>query len=118
MKEVTVVKVDLVERIKSNRDDHRSLFEKALQGYFATARKALEEMFDRIQAAEQVSIQLYMPVPEDHTRDYDQVLEMLAMEVRDQVTIDYKSFRQYVLDDWDWKQQWVGSNSTYLSQEG
>lgn len=117
MKDVRVRKAELVHAVTTNREAHRGEFEKALAGYFKTAGEALDALHARLLKGERVAVQLYMSVPEDHTRDYDQVLAMLEMSVDDEVTIDYKSFRQFVLDDWEWKEQWRASNSSYTSRE-
>lgn len=58
-------------------------------------------------------------VPEDHTDEYDQLLEMLAMSVDDEVELTAQEFAQYVRDDWSWKHQFTRTmrrNSTYLEE--
>lgn len=41
--------------------------------------------------------------PEDHTDEYDKAIGMLEMSVDDTVLITHDEYRQYVLDEWFWK---------------
>jgi hypothetical protein len=52
--------------------------------------------------------------PENHTEDYDRVLAMLDFSDTDQITLTQGDFRNYVLDEWDWKTRWNLSNAKYL----
>ena len=54
-----------------------------------------------------------LPEPEDHTRDYDRVISMLEMDLTDTVELSESDYSQYVLDDWQWKRQCLGTNRAY-----
>ncbi len=49
----------------------------------------------------------------DRTRDYDRVISMLKMDLTDTVELSESDYSQYVLDDWQWKRQFLGSNRAY-----
>ena len=115
MKDVTVSRDRLVEKIQVNRDAHRAEFEKAIVAYKARIITELEERLDDARHGRNVEHYIRLPIPEDHTDDYDQVLEMLAMEIRPEITIDYNTFRRYVMDDWDWKQTTTATNTFYAA---
>jgi len=116
----SVIQVDrknLLGRIKTNRDAHRSEFEKAWTGYEAAVRLWFEEKIVEIHAGRMPKTTAFTgPVPQDHTDDYDRVIDMLEMEIRDELEIDEQQFKMYVRDDWSWKGQFTTSNATYTGQ--
>jgi hypothetical protein len=113
VKTVIVKRADLIDRIAANRATHRSEFEKAFASYRERIVTELEQMLDRAYKGDPVDHYIRLPIPEDHTEEYDQVLEMLGMEQRTEVEIDYQTFRQYVMDEWSWKAGFTATNSTY-----
>lgn len=52
--------------------------------------------------------------PKDMTKEYDRVLRMLKLDVRDEIELDEREYRQFVENDWQWRQAWATSNSKYL----
>lgn len=113
MEKVTVRKDELMEALQENRAKHEAIFLEAVEGYKAEAVRQLEEHIDRIRAGKLPEIFVRLAAPANHTREYDRAIRMLEMEVGDQVDIDAHSFGCYVMDDWDWKRQFLTSNSVY-----
>lgn len=114
MREVTVDKTKLREIVKTNRDQHRGQYEKAMEGYIASTFQALEEHAAALRKDRRHRVYITDPAPEDHTHDYDVVLKMIDMSVDNTITLDQASFRQYVEDDWQWKHAWTVGNSKYM----
>ena len=67
--------------------------------------------------------------PEMQTDRYQEIIDMLEAHCKSPVgpgmvmgpvnialTADH--FKAYVKDDWDWKQSWVETSNTYMSDEG
>lgn len=106
-------KNELVKIIQANRDEHRSIFEEAIEGYRAKAVDDLNAYIERVKNGDVVRIQIYYPQPEDHTKDYDRLLKMLSMTTEDEINLTETQFAQYVEDDWVWKQQFLTTNSSY-----
>lgn len=116
MRPVKVKKSELLERIKLNREQHRKIFLEAVEGYRAEAERQLSAKIDAVRSSKKpiyVAISLY--APEDHTKDYDNAIDMIAMSVNEELEIDETSFNQLVRDDWQWKRQWLTSNAVYSS---
>jgi hypothetical protein len=114
MRPVRVKKTELLAAVKKNRDQHRAIFLEAVDGYKAEALRLLEEkvrLVKRSKLPAYVAISLY--VPEDHTKDYDNAIAMFEMSVDEELEVDETSFNQLVRDDWQWKRQWLTSNSGY-----
>lgn len=110
---VTVRKSELIEIVQTNRDQHKAIFDEAVEGYRAKAVGLLEGHIQRIRTGKLERVYVMLPEPENHTRDYDRVLSMLKMDVNETVTVDEQSYQSYVLDDWAWKRQFLTSSSAY-----
>lgn len=113
MQIIDVKKDVLRAKVQENRDRHRAIFDEAVVGYRQQAVGMLEQHIARIKKGKVVAVQVYLPVPEDHTRDYDRVLAMLDMAEGETMHVTEQEFSQYVMDDWAWKRQFLTSNSTY-----
>lgn len=113
MRDITVEKDVLIEKVLENRTAHRAIFLEAVEGYRVEAVRQLEAHIERITNGDLVEVYVRLPAPSDHTSDYDRVLAMLDMHVGGMVTVDEESFSAYVMDDWHWKRQFLTTNSAY-----
>ena len=112
---VTVHKNALLCRLKENRDNHLDLYKKAYEGYRKAIISDLEFKLDRIKDRKEIQLHIRHSPPEDHTKDYDDVIDMLEMHNGDEMTLTQSQFVCYVRDDWGWKKQWTTSNSAYVN---
>jgi hypothetical protein len=111
---ITVSKTALLKVLSDNRGSHHDLYEKAWTGYCKAVRAELEDMLDRVKAQKPIPRFLGNLPPEDHTADYDDVIDMLGMALGDEIELTQAQFKQYVKDDWGWKEQWTAHTSTYI----
>ena len=111
---INVRRTELLEALKENRDLHGAAFEKAKAGYVRVERRHLLEALDRLDRGEMINRILGNVPPENHTSDYDDAIDMMMWSTDDIVELTQQQFKQYVKDDWGWKNQWVTSNSMYL----
>jgi hypothetical protein len=113
---IQVSKDDLLAKLRENRAAHEQAYQTAMEGYVKATIKELETKLERIKAGKEVDRYLKnVAAPASHTDAYDDVIAMLEMASVDQIELSQEMFRQYVQDDWAWKQNWVTSNSAYLS---
>jgi hypothetical protein len=115
---ITVNKGELLDQLKENREKHHDLYEKAWDGYCKLARETLEEMLATIKAKKPIARGIGHIPPEDHTGDYDDVIDMLSWSLGDEVELTQTQFIQYVKDDWGWKEQWTASTTSYIQASG
>jgi hypothetical protein len=115
---ITVNKELLLSKLKENREYHHDLYEKAWEGYCKLARQALEDMLALIKDRKPIARGIGHIPPEDHTADYDDVIDMLDWSLGDEVELTQTQFIQYVKDDWGWKEQWTSSNTSYIQASG
>ena len=113
MKSIKVDKQWLIKTMETNRSNHREVFEAALEGWRNEATELIGDTFAALQRGKTPNIQIILPRPEDHTRDYTRVIGMLKADIGDTYELSETDYSQYVDDDWSWKRQWAMSNSGY-----
>jgi hypothetical protein len=113
MNTVTVKVADLSKIVRENRGKHRAIFEEVLVNYKKQWIAELERMLTRVKRGKVINQYIALPVPKDHTRDYDRILKMLDMHTGETVVISQQDFARYVQDDWEWKREFYTSASNY-----
>lgn len=113
MFQVTVPKNELIEKISANREEHRAVFESAIEGYRTFVMERLEARIVRLKEGKTIEETLYYAIPVDHTDDYTRVIDMLNMDTSDVITLDENMYRCYVDNEWSWARQFAASNSGY-----
>ena len=123
MKNVKVKKDDLMLKVLANRSQHVAEYIEACAGYREQALEEIERATDRLrrqvaalkegEAIGLAAIHFSLPLPESHKADYDQVVAMLEMSVDSEIELDSDSFREYVMDEWDWRAKWENTKMSY-----
>ena len=116
MQTIKVRKEKLLIKLKENRKNHRELFLKAQEGYRQLVVEHLEKMLQDARDNKKVQTYVNLVAPVDQTKDYDRAIAMLEMSVDEEINVTQNEFTCYVLDDWQWKEQFVSSNSAYFSK--
>ncbi len=111
---ITVQKKELLGFLKNNRAEHNGYFLKAQEGYKKQFIMELENSLAEAKAGRNFRRSVSLDAPIDHTRDYDRIIKMLEMSVKDEVQITEREFSQYVQDDWAWKHDFIATNSSYI----
>lgn len=113
MDTITVDKAQLIATMTENRSKHQGIFLKAQAGYREQAIQALDRKLQNAREGK-INLTFSLPAPKDFTVEYDTALSMLEWAQGDSVDLDQRDFERYVLDRWDWANQFVGSTSAYL----
>lgn len=113
MQQVKVNTQELITKVQANRDAHRGLYEEAMEGYKNAVMAWLLLQIDYAKANAPFETYFNEARPEDHTDDYDNVLDMLKMTVDKEVVLNQHEFRQYVRDDWGWKNEFLATATSY-----
>lgn len=116
METVKVKKVRLLEKLKANREVHRANFLKAQDGFRQEVIEQLDKALQDARDGKRFKTSFTLPAPIDQTPEYDTAIEMLSWEVGEEVELGQQEFRQYIFDDWHWKQQWLHSNTAYMAR--
>ncbi|KKK59533.1 hypothetical protein LCGC14_3033420 [marine sediment metagenome] len=113
--DVKIKRLELLTVIKENHLKHKTIFNEAMKGYANELEKVLSEKLEMVRAGSKIEKSIRLPEPEDHTGDYERIMKMLDMDVRETIELDERQFAEYVMDDWIWKQEWVANNSAYTA---
>jgi hypothetical protein len=112
MRSVTMRKEELRGLVQANRNNHRRAFEKAIVEYRKAVITELDRMIERVKSGDVIEHFIRLPQPDDHTKDYDQVLDMLDYSVDKNIELTHSEFAQYVQDDWGWKDAFTTTSQT------
>lgn len=125
-REVKVRRGELLEVLRKNREQHVQDYKTACAGYRDLALKRIDEIFNDLRAqitglregqtVAVVGLHFGLDVPRSHEKAYDQIIRMMEMSVDNEIELTSSQFVCFVMDDWDWKEQWSASNATYLSK--
>lgn len=128
----------LLDTLRKNRAKHIKNYQLAVEGYIDEAReklmvqfkKAEEEIqkafkraaaelenFDPAKASDTFifcrGLGFDLVAPRNYEEAYDQAIEMLTWETRDEIELSAAEFRCFVMDKWDWLEQFERSTSHY-----
>lgn len=116
MQTVNVNRSALLAKIKSNRENHRTIFEKAMVVYRARVIDELDHMIAQAKRGGAIVRAVGLLQPEDHTDDYDNVIAMLEMSVDDQIELTSQECLMYVQDNWGWARSFRSSTMSYAAE--
>jgi hypothetical protein len=92
MNDVKVKREELLNKVRANRDAHRSLFLLAQEGYRKLVIEELDKMLANARAGLPIKRSVSLTEPSDHTKDYDRVVAMLEMSVEETITLEAQDF--------------------------
>lgn len=116
MDTITVNKNALVETLRQNRNVHRDVFIAAQDAYRVAMIAELDRALEEARAGKQIKRAFSLPVPEDHTADFDTAIEMLEWHQGDTVELGHYEFQQYVQNQWGWRASFAANTESYLGQ--
>lgn len=113
---ITVNKDELLAALKENRETHGAAYEKAKAGYIKVTMAEMKEQLQRLVDGRVLGRIFFNAPPEDHTGDYNDAIAMMTWSMDDTIELTQGQFKQYVNDDWGWKESWVTSNTAYMTE--
>lgn len=112
---VTVKKDDLLQKLIANRDKHQGTYDTSMKKYYEAAIKALQARKEKFEGGDDgIDMSFDLPKPRSFVDEYDRAIEMLSWHEGDTVVLDQTQFRQYVLDEWNWSNQFLASSARYM----
>ena len=109
-------RLEVLDKLKKNRDAHRKIVEEAREGYFIESEKVLKAELRKLRknkGAKFIHISVSLRPPVDHTAEYDTVITMLEYHESGTITLTADEVRQLIEDRWDWMDDFIGANSPY-----
>lgn len=112
---VRIGKGELLEIVQGNRDEHRKIFEEALEGWKRKVTQELERAYEDAKAGRDWRGHVVITRPEDHTAEYDHVIRLLELSLDDELELSARDFSQYVMDRWGWQGAFLATANQYGS---
>ena len=115
MEYTNIKKNQLLEKLRANREEHKGEYDEAHKEWKKKATKALAKAAKK---AEDDGIITLMPLqdlpkPNHYLTSYDSVIARLEMETNEEVAVDAHEFDAWVLNNWNWRGQFVAGTSLY-----
>lgn len=117
---MAVQRLQLLGKLKENRERHKNLYEEMCKGYMVLVEEAnevfqvmLKEEFEKKPPQDVDHTKIYRQAfqhavrPREHLSDYDETIEMLEWLQEEVVRISLNQFRSWVRDEWDWQANFV-----------
>jgi hypothetical protein len=113
MKTVKIRVKDLLAHLKTNRASHIKDYDEAMVGYRQAIRDELNSKLIIASQDLDVSHTLKTVRPSSYESSYDEAISMLEWTTDKEVELDQIEFKQYVQDEWRWKNDFVTSTAFY-----
>lgn len=115
MQNVTVQKEALLAALRTNRAEHRNLFEKAQEVFRSEIIKALDRRLKDARGGGRISTYIDLVEPQDYTESFDRAIQMVEWSVGDTIELSERDFQRYVLNDWEWSGAFAKNTMTYVT---
>lgn len=102
--------------LRKNCEKHARLFAEARAGHLKSALEAVEQKLGELREGKFTALDFNLHPPKDMTAAYDTAISMLELSEADSITLNAQTYRQFVLDEWDWTDRWLIANSFYSPQ--
>jgi hypothetical protein len=104
---------EVLATLRTNRETHSTIVREAREGYVEKAKAALAAKLDRLSSGKLVALSFSLRVPLDYTKVYDTAIRMLELHQNDTIELDAAQVRNLMQDEWDWTDQFYGTNAIY-----
>ena len=107
--------IDLIAKLKQNRAKHKDEYDKACKVYSGELVALLEKKLEAARKGKKVSHVIDLRAPVEYLGEYDKALGMLEMTTDREIPLDPVAYAQLVMDDWEWKTDFLSNTTRYLS---
>lgn len=123
----------LLDKLNENRKTHKSDYEEAMKGYFMEIQEEVTGLVKSLEEVKMLASKEEFPEdkkdfdrnffikarkPFSNLTAYDRAIGMLEMSTDQDIKLDEQSFSCYVLDEWDWKEEFATTNAYYSGKFG
>lgn len=110
-----IQKSALLEVLLENKQKHVAEFTQAKENYLKVVEEAILKVLEDFKSTHVVN---YNPIatlrsPRSHEDEYNTAIAMLNYNVDEEIELEEHEFKELVLDQWQWQQEFKFTNSTY-----
>jgi len=109
--------VELLGILQKNMETHRQHYKTALEKWKDVAIVELEGLISSLKQGKKVFIVSRLPVPEEHSDDYQAAIGLLEMAVDETIKLSQGEYQMYVLDKWGWASSFASNTTRYTATE-
>lgn len=113
--EITVQKELVIERIKTNLEEHKKIFQAAIEEYRRQVIDDLNAKIDSVKAGKPIQHFIALPLPEEHTEDYLRVLRMLEHHQDALIKLSEADYATYMDNEWSWQRSFIANTTSYAT---
>lgn len=114
MDNIKVNKIELLNIVRKNREDHAKDYSEAMDTYRQEAIKAIERQLEAAKSGD-IRHSIEIVKPREFLKDYDRAITMVRMSVDDKIELSYQDFDQWVMNNWTWQESFRNSTGLYKS---
>jgi len=133
LSKITVGVKPLIEKLKENKSQHVELYEEACKAFKKNSVKYIERKIKEFENSDGTEgLRFNLAAPTSYESEYTEIIGMLEFSLatageyafaaaratnngQPMIELTREEFRNYVQDDWGWKQQWSMSVSGYVN---
>lgn len=116
---VNVSRTELLAKLKENLEAHRREYQEALVEFKARLVEDLKLAHKKVNKVENVedlkNFSFDIQFPQNHEKDYEEVIEMLEMSVDEHINLDSESFKAYIKNEWNWQHHFRAAKMAYAT---
>lgn len=101
------------QRLKANRENHKKIYDEAVEGYQKKGLAALQEKLEKLQTNPIENLYINLHVPSNHLKEYDRAILMVDQSLDVEVELSEEDYSKYIQDNWNWTRDFLTSNSSY-----
>ena len=116
MRDVKINKTELLDIVRVNKEKHIKEFAEAVEDFKKAALNIAESNLKLAQTADTDQIARFKALPSkpvSYEDSYTRAIRMLELSVDEVIEVEEHIFNQLVLDEWQWKQNFVASSALY-----
>lgn len=111
---VNVDRIELLTKLKENREKHVAEFNAAVGAYQQAMIDKLQDVLKQVKKGKVEELHVRLPKPTSYEDSYTDIIEMLEMSVDKTINLDRSSFKSYVKDEWGWSSGFKSLTGAYI----
>lgn len=113
----------VLDTLKINREKHKKAYQNTVDNWLTSVlggqialQKAIVKESEKVVIKDVTSalkVLKELDAPINFLPAYDRAIEMLELTQDESIQMDANQFKEYMKDEWSWKEQWRYSNTKY-----
>lgn len=105
----------LIATLEGNRTKHAADYQAAIVKYREKALEWFEANLEIVRKGGQIEHNLRIPIPEEHTEDFDRAIEALTWHTEEEIELVEQQFDELVRNQWGWHRTFIQNTTSYLA---